>query len=211
MIKKELTGKRFGRLQVIKLDGFVRNRVSVWLCFCDCGTWKKVRSANLLNANTQSCGCLQRDAFGSISRTHGMSGSPEHRAWKHMRNRCYNPNVKEYPYYGGRGIKVCDRWLESFENFFADMGQRPSSSHSIDRFPNGDGDYEPGNVRWATDLEQSRNRSNNLFYTFNGETLILKEWADKLGFEYSFLRARLRQLKWTPEKAFTTPKKGAKP
>lgn len=117
--------------------------------------------------------------------------SPEYRAWCGIRNRCYRPATESYPLYGGRGIKVCDRWRGSFEAFLADVGLRPSSRHSLDRHPNTDGNYEPGNVRWATTKEQNQNRRNSVRLTFDGETRTLTEWAELYGLSYSRLQQRL--------------------
>jgi len=118
-----------------------------------------------------------------------------------MWTRCSNPNSAMYKHYGARGISVCERW-RSFDNFLADMGQRPSPKHSIDRFPNNDGNYEPGNCHWATDIEQHRNRSDNVLVTFNGQTLTCAEWDERLGKKHGFLRDRLSSG-WSVEDALT--------
>jgi hypothetical protein len=130
--------------------------------------------------------------------------SPEYRAWSSMLSRCSNPKVPKFPRYGGRGIAVCARWRESFENFLADVGRRPSSEHSIDRWPNNDGNYEPGNVRWATLEEQGRNRSVNRMLTLNGVTLCITEWSEKTGLPYHVIWGRLK-LEWSDECALTVP------
>jgi len=113
--------------------------------------------------------------------------------WKGMIQRCTNPKRDAFIYYGGRGIEVCQRWLDSFENFLADVEPRPSPAHSIDRFPNPNGNYEPGNVRWATRAEQSRNKKNNHLMTLNGETHCLTEWAEVLGYSRGCLKERIRR------------------
>ncbi|HEY9737554.1 MAG TPA: hypothetical protein V6D06_14770 [Trichocoleus sp.] len=123
-----------------------------------------------------------------------------------MKSRCHNPNNAAYDRYGGRGIVVCDRWRESFENFYADMGPRPSEQHSIDRI-NNDGNYEPGNCRWATDKQQSRNTRRNRLLTYNGETLFLDEWAERLSISKHTLQTRLWRG-WSVEEAFETPIRG---
>lgn len=112
---------------------------------------------------------------------HGQTNSAEYRTWNAMIQRCTNPNRQGYHLYGGRGIKVCDRWRTSFANFLADVGYKPSRLHSLDRYPNKDGDYEPGNVRWATLSEQQRNTSDNHMVTINGRTQCLQAWADESG------------------------------
>ncbi len=133
---------------------------------------------------------------------HGKSRTPEHWVWWEMVRRCTWSKHKAYPLYGGRGIKVCARWM-NFENFLADMGPRPSSKHSIDRYPNNDGNYELGNCRWATMLEQSRNRRTNHFVTFNNETLTILDWSRRIGIDPAALRRRLSE--WPLEKAMTAP------
>ena len=118
--------------------------------------------------------------------THGCTGTPTYRAWQDMIQRCYNPRRTRYPMYGGRGITVCQRWRESFEAFLKDMGTSPSPRHSIDRIDN-NGNYEPGNLRWATAKEQSRNQRRNRVLTYQGETLCIAEWAERLGVAYATL------------------------
>lgn len=128
--------------------------------------------------------------------------------WASMKNRCSNPSNPKYPNYGGRGIRVCERWL-SFDNFLSDMGPRPSQSHSIDRFPDNNGNYEPGNCRWATPIEQARNMRTNLpMYVYHGKSMTLRDWASVLGVKYNMLYSRLRSG-MTFEMAVTTPIKGS--
>lgn len=145
----DLTGRRFGCLLVLKRSA-ARKRVA-WLCQCDCGGTSVAFSDALRQGRTKSCGCMQ----GSGNLIHGRSHTAEFRSWWGMRQRCGNPNHSRYPGWGGRGITVCDRWRE-FKNFFADMGEKPTPAHSIDRI-NNDGNYEPSNCRWATPKEQQRN------------------------------------------------------
>ena len=136
--------------------------------------------------------------------THGLSGTSEHISWKHMRQRCFNPNDKKYSDYGGRGITVCDRWLY-FEHFLADMGLKPTSKHSIDRIDN-DGNYRPDNCRWATNENQANNRRSNRLITLKGETWTMAQWEKEKGFNEGFIKCRLK-AGWSEEDAIMTPAK----
>jgi len=176
---KDMTGQRFGRLVAIKLFGIRAlggAKSAVWECQCDCGTVVNVVGHYLRNGGTRSCGCLRRDLSSQRYSTHGMTGTPEHRTWASMRARCYSPICNGYKNYGGRGIKVCERWF-SFENFYIDVGPRPSSKHTIDRV-DANGDYEPSNVVWSTMSEQNRNRRNNRRLLAFGEERLVVEWLE---------------------------------
>lgn len=155
----DLIGHAFGQLLVTERSASDYLGRSMWVCRCSCGKITVVSGNKLRLGTTHSCGCWKATAFGHRNRKHGASqaGSPEYRAWKGMRDRCNNPNTPQWADYGGRGIKVCERWNE-FDAFFADIGPRPSPEHTLDRHPNNDGNYEPGNVRWATRKEQNNNR-----------------------------------------------------
>lgn len=135
---------------------------------------------------------------------HGMNKSPEHQAWVHMRQRCTNSRRKDFKHYGGRGISVCARWIESFTNFYADVGQRPSSAHSLDRWPDVNGNYEPGNVRWATKQEQIDNTRVVLMVTINGDTKSISAWEREMGLPKGMVRSR-EVRGWTIEEAIITP------
>jgi hypothetical protein len=153
----EITGQRFGRLAVIgfaKIDG---RRRAHWLCRCDCGNEVVVRGQSLRSGDTQSCGCLQQFANLKHGHRRSHSPSPEYISWCSMLTRCTNPKATGFANWGGRGITVCERWLHSFANFLADMGLKPSPDLSLDRIDN-DGNYEPGNCRWATPEEQNNNQ-----------------------------------------------------
>lgn len=152
----DIAGRRFGRLEVISLIESSNQR-RFWQCKCDCGVEKIVEGHSLRRGKVLSCGCLLRETTRDRSRTHGLTKSRTHVIWVAMKQRCTNPKTKRYDLYGGRGITVCDRWMHSFENFLADMGEVPDGL-SLDRFPDVDGNYEPGNCRWATDVEQVYNR-----------------------------------------------------
>lgn len=140
-----------------------------------------------------------------MPKTHGLSGTPEHRLWQAMRRRCNNPNTNDWPKYGGRGIRVCEAWND-FPTFLRDMGPRPSPAHSIER---GDvnGDYTPQNCRWATSLEQANNKRGNRLLTLRGETKTLAEWCRALGADYDAAKRRLA-IGWTVEDALTLPPQG---
>lgn len=182
---KELIGKQFGRWAVVSMA----TRKYYCLCQCACGVIKPVHINSLERGHTQSCGCL-RDELARARITHGMSKTNEFKIWQGCKKRCYNTKTKKYPKYGGRGIKVCPRWLESFSNFYQDMGHRPSKAHSIHRI-NNDGDYEPSNCKWATNEEQQRNKTTTKLVTYRGLTMTLVEHAKREGVNYKLTHARI--------------------
>ena len=143
-------------------------------CICDCGNLKVVEIGNIKSGNTRSCGCKRKNVTSKRSITHNMVTSSEYSTWCGIKRRCLDKNNPAYRNYGGRGIKICDRWLESFENFIEDMGRKPTPKHSIDRIDN-NGNYELSNCRWATSKEQNNNKRNNIFITINNYRLLLSE------------------------------------
>jgi hypothetical protein len=198
-------GNTFGKLTALYevQDGKPGQR---WFCQCECGEAAIVSASNLHNGNTKPCGCERIRKIVSFNTKHGQARqgatTSEYRIWMRMIQRCFDASDAGYPSYGGRGITVCDRW-RSFKNFFADMGPRPSSEYSIDRIDN-NGNYELGNCRWATRTEQARNTRTNRFLTYQGETLTIAEWAERLGVDYHALFARLKKG-WSTEEALSTP------
>lgn len=201
-----LAGKRFGKLTVIHTSGERRRGQIVWVCKCDCGIVKNIPSYSLTSGGVVSCGCHGRAILGINTTTHGKSNSPEHRTWKGLRMRCNNPKNPKFPRYGGRGIKVCERWNE-FENFMADMGVKPGPCHSIHRI-NNDGNYEPSNCKWSEKVEQANNTSANRNITFENRTMTLAQWGKTTGLSVATIRSRIDKLGWPIELALSTPKRG---
>ena len=158
----DLSEQRFGRWTVLRPAPRRHYKTgrpeTYWLCRCDCGVESPVQTNSLRRGESQSCGCLQREVTSATNATHRMRDTATYRSWNAMRNRCKNKRAERYPQYGGRGIAVCERWNQ-FENFLTDMGKRPIGK-TLDRYPDKNGNYEPGNCRWATVTEQNRNRRN---------------------------------------------------
>jgi hypothetical protein len=198
----DVSGQKFSRLTAVRCDGSVNGR-RIWLCSCDCGAMVRVALTSLRSGNTKSCGCYSAEVRRTCARQHGDSDSPEHCTWMGMRQRCYKPTSPDFADYGGRGIRVCDEWNADYSAFLRDMGRRPSSKHSIDRI-DVNGNYEPGNCRWATNTEQARNRRNNHVLEHDGVRMTLTEWAEKIGIHQVTLRQRIERLGL--EEALTTPK-----
>lgn len=198
---KNITGHKFGRLRVISyqdtMDGKAR-----WTCVCDCGSETTVTGDKLRRGTTRSCGCFRDEFSGSHTRTHGMKNTPIYGIWRAMLTRCYNKDSEGFALYGARGITVCDRWRNSFENFFADMGHRPEGK-TLDRRNNLEG-YSPENCRWSTIAEQSRNRRSNIFATIGGETLCVFDWCARFGTNWKTAYRRISRG-WEPSRAVTEP------
>lgn len=181
-LNNEMPGKRFGRLVVIERHGSAKYGGTIWRCRCDCGTEKIATANSLRSGDTRSCGCLMREnghKQGKAHTTHGMEGTRTYEAWSGMIQRCTNPKCEFWDRYGGRGIKVCARWRNSFQAFYADMGKKPTglTLERIDR----DSNYEPGNCKWAGQKEQAFNRRSTIVITRDGRTMCLNDWCAELG------------------------------
>lgn len=192
-------GDRFGRLEVEavgQVPGAYRYKA---VCRCDCGTVKAVRFDGLINGAVIGCGCVRKER----TTTHGLHGSEHYDRWRHMLDRCYNEESSSFKDYGGRGIKVCQRWHD-IKNFVADLPDGYRKGLEIDRIDN-DGDYEPGNVRWSTRAENCDNRRSGRPITHNGKTQSCTKWAEETGIQRSIIQSRLDNFGWGIEEALTTP------
>lgn len=186
---KDLTGLTFGGTTVLGYAGRGRASMkSLWNCRCKCGNEIVVRSDQLKSGRHRTCNVC----FKLRWQKHGLSKTVAGKTWASMIDRCYNKRHKAYHLYGGRGIQVCERWLNSCQAFADDMGNRPSNKHSLDRIDN-DGDYTPENCRWATAVEQGNNRNTNVRLAFHGNTLTLTEWAKKLGVNRATFYSRVQR------------------
>lgn len=208
---KDRTGLRYGRLLVLGWSGLKTKKGEyVWLCRCDCGKEHSTGGDSLHGGNARSCGCLKSESSaktGRSHRIHGLTGEPMFNLWCRIHDRCENPKNYGFNNYGGRGIRLCSRWLcpETFiKDVLTALGEKPAG-FSLDRI-NNDGNYEPGNVRWASRTEQNNNTRGNRQIEFRGETRNLNQWEKHLGFPPDSLRHRLRRG-WGVEKAFSTPLK----
>jgi hypothetical protein len=195
--RSDSAGRKYGRWTVLrKISG------RMWMCRCLCGVKKPVKLCNLISGTSLSCGCLHRELTSKLFKKHGESNrgkTPEYSAWVEMKKRCNNSGHISYKNYGGRGISVCSRWLNSFSNFLSDMGRRPSSGHSLERI-DFSGNYNPQNCRWATRVEQARNTRSNIFVKCDGKTKTVAEWAVEKRIKYGTLAKRIRSG-WSHEDA----------
>lgn len=202
---RELEGQRFGRLVAIErirkeASGKVR---TYWLCKCDCGNETEVRIDRLREdgSHTNSCGCIKDELFVARNYKHGQSKTQTYSIWEGMKDRCNNPKSPAYCHYGGRGITVCDRW-NTYENFLADMGERPERM-TLDRI-NNNGNYEPSNCRWTTMKEQGNNKRDNRIIECNGKSQTLQQWSDEIGIQIGTIVRRLN-LGWSIPEALFSP------
>lgn len=203
-----LAGQRFGDLTVTALSPIRSSSGGArWRCVCVCGTETEVAASDLRkhrSGQIMSCGCRRNEA-GEKNRTHGQSNSPEYAVWSSMKDRCTRSSHPHYSRYGGRGIGVCERWMDSFESFLSDVGPRPHPAASLDRIDNDRG-YEPGNCRWATPSEQAANRVSTNIIEHNGQRMCKADWARKLGITPQSLSRRIRE--WGLERALTETRHG---
>lgn len=188
----DITGKKYNHLLVL---GYLGN--SKWNCKCDCGKEKIIKTTKITTGHTTSCGCIKK----TNALKHGLTNTKEYHIWNNIKARCSNPNNLGYKNYGGRGIKICKEWEESFENFLKDMGNCPVG-YSIERINNNKG-YFKDNCKWASSKEQSLNRRSNNVITFNGEQKPLKQFCNELDKNYKKVFARITQLNWSIEDALT--------
>jgi hypothetical protein len=205
---KDLTECHYGRLKVL---GPIRRHTFpngakhiIWLCVCSCGGRSEAHGAALRDGRMKSCGCFRAEIIKNIGQRnfkHGLKNTPEWRIWTSVRGRCRSPSNPAYQRYGARGISICSRW-DDFRLFLADVGPRPSPKHSLDRFPNQSGNYEPGNVRWATSSEQQQNKTNNVVVALGSRTGSLASFFEGGSQNPKYKRA-LQRLKrgWSASRA----------
>ncbi len=195
---KDLTGQRFGRLKVQKLapQEQWKGHNAHWVCLCACGEERTIAGCDLRRGRIKSCSCFSRER----STSHGKYGSPEYESWRQLIQRCTNEKHEHYHRYGGRGITVCQRWRDSFEAFYADMGPKPDPRHSIDRI-DFNGDYAPENCRWSSQKDQCRNKCNNALVVHEGAEMCLKDAAELAGLPYDTVKWR-RLNGWSNESLF---------
>ena len=202
----DMTGQRYGSLVALRVDrGRTKRGRTYWVFRCDCGSETSIARGLIRTGERDSCGCRTIHS-GRFQEDHGMSYTAEHRAWTRMKRDCLNVNTPGYFRYGGRGINVCPEWVASFEAFYRHIGTRPSTRHSVDRI-DCNGHYEPGNVRWATQKQQSLNRRASIRVTIDGKTKCVSEWCDELGVPRYRAYNRIR-AGWSPEAAILRPPYG---
>jgi hypothetical protein len=215
----DLTGKEYNRYKIISFFGRDKYGALLWNCVCSCGNQRVVRGSSLIKGSCRSCGCLRTERHLTAITKHGQHHTPENQAWRQMRLRCKEGSSN--PCYGGRGIRVCQGWRESFQAWFDDMGYRPSTKHSVDRKDN-NGHYScghceeckakgwPMNCHWATKKEQGVNRRTTHLITYQGKTLCVLDWEKLTGIPDNTLAYRIFRAGWTIERALSTPAPRAK-
>ena len=193
------TGRKYNMLTGVRPDA-ARGGTSTWVWRCDCEAIKTIPTGAVVGGKTKSCGCAKNELL-RIGRTkHGHStckhtrnadgGSSEYRSWNSMKSRCLKENDKDYPNYGGRGITICERWVNSFQDFLSDMGLKPTTKHTIHRI-NNEGNYEPSNCKWADAFEQGAGKRTSRYFTAGGVTMTVAQWARRIGCSRQALRYRI--------------------
>lgn len=211
--RKDWSGRIFSFLTVVS-PGRIENGSYYWICSCVCGKMTEVQQSNLRTGRIKSCGCKREELLSIAGTTHGHTRQDHGRrtrtwiTWQSMKARCYNPDEPHYGIYGGRGVKICKEWLESFESFLRDMGERPNGK-TIDRIDT-NGNYEPGNCRWATSFEQAQNRRDTIWIEFEGERKTLLGWAAKVRLPAHLIGWRIKKG-WSARAALFTPVRPKRP
>jgi hypothetical protein len=204
---QDLTGERYGRWLVLGFSHKIE-RNPYWFCRCYCGTKRAICGGNLKNGHSLGCGCTRMANMAASVTKHGATHEgkrpPEYTAWMNIRRRCHSPIASDYSRYGGRGISVCDEWIDDFSRFFFDMGPRPSSRHSIERLDN-DAGYSKSNCIWATSQVQANNRRNTIFIVLDGEKISLPDACRKMSVNYNMVKRR-RLLGWPQHRWFEPPR-----
>ena len=206
----DISGKKFGRLTAIRRCELPYNGVKVryvyptkWLCVCECGSETLATHTSLKNGDKKSCGCLK------VEREHGLCDHYLYSTWSGIKTRCNNPNSISFKDYGAKGVTMYKPWADSFILFYTDIlaeiGERPSALYSLDRPNTLTDNYEPGVLRWATDLEQTNNATSNIVLEFQGKTQTLSQWCSELNMKYQTVYDRLQKLKWDTDRALMTP------
>ena len=210
LTSENLVGMKFGRLTVMDRESPKSKKTKgLWVCKCECGNVIKVNTSDLKSGNTTSCGCKRKETLRQLRTKHGESNTRLYNVWSDMKKRCYNTKNVDYKNYGGRGITVCDEWMD-FQNFYEWAiangydETAPRGQCTIDRI-NVDGNYEPENCRWVDRYIQMNNKRNNRILTYNGESHTLAEWCEIVNIPYNCLKSRLNKLHWSVEKTLTTP------
>ena len=198
----DMVGEKYGRLTVVRRNYSRGSKNSYWECVCDCGKTKIVRRQHLISGNVSSCGCLAKMVAYFIHKIHGLSDTKIYIVWKGMISRCTDVKLESYHNYGGRGIKVCSRWMNSIEAFYEDMGEPPDGM-SLERIDT-NGDYTPENCTWATPIEQANNKRNTIFIEAFGKKQNIKDWSQETGITRSAIYSRIR-LGWNNEDAVSFP------
>ena len=187
----DLTGQKFGRLTVINLlSERAKNGMKIYKCLCNCGNYINVRYGNLTSGNTKSCGCFNSDCSSKRNSTHHKTHTRLYKIYHNMKTRCYNKNATRYSDWGGRGVVICDEWLNDFMSFYnRAIVNGYNDTLTIDRIDNNKG-YSPSNYRWVTNQEQSNNRRSNINITYNGKIKTMEQWSEELGINYNTIRMR---------------------